>query len=101
MSTQKSPPIAPGPPVVDKSTKPGRVFRRFVAVLLALSIALTAGYAAISITIGSQLVQTTRVPLYATPASLGLQYKNITFPSREDHLQLSGWFIPGVLPNGS
>ena len=38
---------------------------------------------------------------YATPASLGLQYKDITFPSREDHIQLSGWFIPGVLPNGS
>ena len=49
----------------------------------------------------TDLVQTTRVPLYATPASLGLQYKDITFTSREDNIQLSGWFIPGVLPNGS
>ena len=101
MSTQLSPPTAPDSPAADKSTKAGRGFRRFVAVLLALSVVLTAGYAAISITFATKSIQTTRVPLYATPASLGFQYKDITFPSREDHLQLSGWFIPGVLPNGS
>jgi len=101
MSTQISPPTATGSPALDKSTKAGRVFRRLVAVLLALSVVLTAAYAAISINIASQLVQTTRVPLYATPASLGLHYKDITFSSREDNIQLSGWFIPGVLPNGS
>jgi fermentation-respiration switch protein FrsA (DUF1100 family) len=61
----------------------------------------TVGYAAISIYVATHMIQTTRVPLYATPASLGLQYKDVTFLSREDHFQLSGWFIPGVLPNGS
>jgi uncharacterized protein len=30
-----------------------------------------------------------------------MQFKYVTFPSREDHIQLKGWFIPGVLPNGS
>jgi len=30
-----------------------------------------------------------------------MQFKYVTFPSREDHIQLQGWFIPGVLPNGS
>jgi uncharacterized protein len=39
-------------------------------------------------------------PLYATPASLGLQFKYVTFPSRVDQVQLKGWYIPGVLPNG-
>jgi uncharacterized protein len=101
MSTHVSPPTAPAPPVVDKSTKAGRGLRRFVAVVLTLSVALTVVYAVISITFATKSIQTTRVPLYATPASLGLQYKDVTFPSREDHLQLSGWFIPGVLPNGS
>lgn len=101
MSTQISPPSTPGPPAVDKSTKAGRGFRRLVVVLLALSVALTVGYAAISIYIAPQVVHSKNVPLYATPASLGLQYKDITFLSREDHLQLSGWFIPGILPNGS
>jgi uncharacterized protein len=101
MSTQKSPPTAPVPPAADKSTRAGRGFRRLVAVLLALTAVLAVGYAAISIYIAPQLVHSKNVSLYATPASLGLQYKDITFPSRVDHIQLSGWFIPGVLPNGS
>jgi len=86
---------------MDKSTKAGRRWRRLVAVLLALTTKLTIVYAAISIYIAPQVVHTKDVPLYATPASLGLQYKDITFLSRDDHIQLSGWFIPGVLPNGS
>jgi uncharacterized protein len=50
--------------------------------------------------VGMQLSLTHRMPIDTTPASLGLQYKDITFPSRYDHLQLKGWFIPGILPNG-
>jgi len=38
-------------------------------------------------------------PIYATPASLGLQFKYVTFPSRVNQVQLKGWYIPGVLPN--
>jgi len=71
-----------------------------VAVLLALTAALTVGYAVISIYMATQLIHKPQIPLKATPASLGLQYKDVTFPSREDHLQLHGWFIPGVLPSG-
>lgn len=101
MSSQISPPVAPAPPAMDKSTKAGRRWRRLVAVLLALTAALTIVYGAISIYIAPQVVHTKDVPLYATPASLGLQYKDITFLSRDDNIHLSGWFIPGVLPNGS
>ncbi len=101
MAPHTSPSTAPAPPAVDKSTKAGQGLRRLVAVLLALTVALTVGYAAISIYAAPQLVHSKHVPLYATPASLGLQYKDITFLSREDHLQLSGWFIPGVLPDGN
>jgi uncharacterized protein len=101
MSPRTSPPVASLPPAADKSTKAGRGFRRLVAVLLALTAVLAVGYAAISIYIAPQLVHSKHVSLYATPASLGLQYKDITFLSRVDHIQLSGWFIPGVLPNGS
>ncbi len=99
MSPRTSPPVASIPPIANKSTKAGRGFRRLVAALLTLSVVLTGSYAAISIYIATQLVYPPQVPLYATPASLGLQYKDVTFPSREDHLQLQGWFIPGVLPN--
>ena len=100
MSPQTSPSAAPAPSASDKSTKAGRGFRRLVAVLLALTAALTIGYTVISIYMATQLIYKPQIPLTATPASLGLQYKDVTFPSREDHLQLRGWFIPGVLPNG-
>jgi fermentation-respiration switch protein FrsA (DUF1100 family) len=101
MSTPTAPSVAPTPPAVQRSTTAGRRWRRLVAVLLALSVVLTGSYAAVSIYIATQLVYKPQVPLYATPASLGLQYKDVTFPSREDNMQLRGWFIPGVLPNGS
>lgn len=72
-----------------------------MAVLLILTTALTLGYTVISIYISTKLVHSSQLLPNTTPASLGLQYKEITFPSREDHLQLRGWFIPGVLPEAN
>jgi fermentation-respiration switch protein FrsA (DUF1100 family) len=39
-------------------------------------------------------------PITTTPSSVGLNYRNVTFLSREDHLLLRGWLIPGKLPDG-
>ena len=39
-------------------------------------------------------------PITTTPSSFGLNYRNVTFLSREDYLLLRGWLIPGILPNG-
>ncbi len=100
MSIHTSPPGTPAPPATERPTSGGRGFRRLVAVLLMLSAVLTFSYTAISIYMATQLVHKPQIPLKATPASLGLQYKDVTFPGREDHLQLRGWFIPGVLPGG-
>ena len=100
MFTHVSPPTASAPPAVDKSTQAGGRLRRLVAVVLALAVALTVGYAAISIYMATKLVHSSQLLPNVTPASLGLHYKEITFPSRDDHLQLRGWFIPGVLPDG-
>ena len=100
MSTKISPPTIPTKPVSYKSIKANRRWRRLVAVLLTLTAALTIGYTAISIYMATKLVHTSQLLPYTTPASLGLQYKDITFSSRDDHLQLRGWFIPGVLSDG-
>src|SRR6266581_4283516 len=78
-----------------------RVLRRIVVALLIVSVVVTTAYTALSFYIATQLVYVPQKPLYATPASLGLQFKYVTFPSRVDHVQLKGWFIPGVLHNGS
>jgi uncharacterized protein len=87
-------------PVEDKSSRKGRGWRILVTVLLTLSVLLMVGYTGASFYIATQMQIGTRMPIYATPASLGLQYKDVTFPSRYDNLQIKGWFIPGILPNG-
>ena len=91
------------PPAANKPTRKGRGWLLLVTVLLNLSVLLTISYTAISIYMAFTLTQlslTHRMPINTTPAKLGLQYKDVTFPSRYDHLQLKGWFIPGILSNG-
>jgi len=80
--------------------KTGRLLRLIVVTLLIFSAIVATAYTALSIYIATQLVYVSQKPIYATPASLGLQFKYVTFPSRVDHVQLKGWYIPGVLPNG-
>jgi fermentation-respiration switch protein FrsA (DUF1100 family) len=80
--------------------KTDRLLRWIVVALLIISVIVTMAYTALSIYIATQLVYVPQKPLYATPASLGLQFKYVTFPSRVDHVQLKGWYIPGVLPDG-
>jgi len=100
MLTQTPSSTASAPPLKGKPGKADRFWRRFVAVLLTLATVITMSYAAVGFYIAPKLEVMRRTPIYATPASLGLQYKDVTFTSRGDSLQLKGWFIPGVLPNG-
>lgn len=100
MRTQTPTVDASAPPVATKAAHTGRGWRRLVAALLVLSVVITGSYAAVSIYIGTQMQVVSRTAIYATPASLGLQYKDVSFPSRDDHLKIQGWFIPGILPNG-
>src|SRR6266487_3132570 len=83
-----------------KEKSSARRARRIVAAFLIFSAVLTSAYTALSLYIATQLVYAPQQPLYATPAFFGMQFHRITFPSREDHVQLRGWFIPGVLPGG-
>ncbi len=77
-----------------------RLLLWMVVGLLIVSIIVITAYTSLSIYIATKLVYVPQKPIYATPASLGLQFKYVTFPSREDQVQLKGWFIPGVLPGG-
>jgi uncharacterized protein len=75
--------------------------QRGIVILLTISGVLAVIYASISIGIAMIMAYQPQVPVTRTPSSLGLRYQNVTFPSRQDHLLLRGWFIPGILPNGS
>jgi pimeloyl-ACP methyl ester carboxylesterase len=69
---------------------------------LILSAVVTFGYSGVSIYIATRLADQAEPPLaiVRTPADLGLTYSDISFPSRDDHLTIRGWFIPGLTPDG-
>lgn len=74
-------------------------WRRAVTGLLIVSGLLTIGYVGISSYIAEQLVYEAPKAIVNTPASLGLRFANVTFPSRDDHVKLKGWLIPGLRPD--
>src|SRR5256886_7928224 len=74
--------------------------RRAVTGLLILPGLLSLGTIAISSYIAEQLVYEAPKAIVKTPASQALRFANVTFPSRDDHINLKGWLIPGVLPDG-
>jgi alpha-beta hydrolase superfamily lysophospholipase len=63
-----------------------------IAIVLA---ALLIVYLAISAYIAHSIMKVPRLPLGDTPASVGLDYKDVSFPSRVDRLTLKGWYIAG------
>ncbi len=82
------------------SQSPHGWLRRCVITLLIISGIVTLGYVGISTYIATKLVYQPQTPLTGNPGAYGLQYTNITFPARDDSLQIKGWIIPGVLPGG-
>ncbi|QQE81347.1 alpha/beta hydrolase [Alicyclobacillus sp. SO9] len=60
-------------------------------VLVLLFLFVTGG---ISYYVGWHLTHPARKPITKTPAIYQLKYQSIHFPSRVDHLNLSGWLIP-------
>ncbi|HEU0028716.1 MAG TPA: hypothetical protein VFQ25_16545, partial [Ktedonobacterales bacterium] len=83
------------------ATRPRWRWTRWLLVaLLALAGLAAVGYSAVSVYLGNRFVEQTSKHAQVTPASLGLRYRDVTFPARTDGLVLRGWIIPGLLPNG-
>lgn len=82
-------------PAVSSSTRQANGIKRWtiriVTLLIALSLLtlLLAGYVGWSLTHPRAHVAT------ATPAQYQMKWRNVSFPSRGDHLRLPGWLIPG------
>ena len=77
-----------------------RRIRWLVATFLAASMLVTTAYTVTSAYIATQLVQRAQLPYHTTPANYHLTFRDVSFPSREDHLLLRGWFLPGMLADG-
>lgn len=61
---------------------------------------MSLAYAGLSIEIAATLAYENPKPVLTTPGNLGLAYRDVSFPAREDQVLIRGWFIPGVLPTG-
>jgi uncharacterized protein len=78
----------------------GRRARTFIIALLIGLEVLILSYVGISFLVATQLAYAQPKAITVTPAALGLNYRDVSFLSRQDHLLLRGWFMPGMLPNG-
>ena len=81
-------------------TSPNRWAHRLISALLIVAGLAFFSYAGLSTYIASKLAYATPEPLAGTVSQYGLTYTDIVFPARIDGLQIHGWLIPGVLPDG-
>src|SRR5688500_1554280 len=95
--------IAALPVAAAPATAPARVrraaflTRRAMGVTLAaLGGAVTAVYVVVCSYMALTLTRPERVPFTKSPEQFGLAYESVTFPSRDDHLTLDGWYLPAA-----
>ncbi len=61
---------------------------------LALALVVTIAVLGIAGFLGRSMTRAERVPVEENPARFGLEYQNVSFPSRVDGLRLHGWYLP-------
>lgn len=67
--------------------------KRLVIAITLTALIILSGYFGISGYMASSMTTVERVPVTDSPASLGLDYENVSFNSRKDNLRLKGWYI--------
>jgi fermentation-respiration switch protein FrsA (DUF1100 family) len=82
------------------SRRKGRMARKLIVALFIGLEVLMLCYVGISFFVATQMAYAQPKAITETPAALGLNYRDVSFLSRQDHLLLQGWFMPGMLPNG-
>ena len=69
-----------------------RIINNTVGVLIFISVAYL-GIGAFAITQVTQ-IDPDHEKYFDTPATFGIEYQEVTFPAREDELQIAAWYIP-------
>lgn len=72
--------------------------KKWLWTIIVAILVLIIASAVLSFVVGWKATHPSRIPIKYTPANDNLQYQNVTFPSRVDHLKLSGWLIPAAKP---
>lgn len=66
----------------------------WLKLILIVVLAAIAAFLGISVYLGHSMTAVERLPITETPALCGLDYEEISFPSRVDELTLYGWYLP-------
>lgn len=66
----------------------------WLKVILCVLLAVIAVFLGISVYLGHSMTAIERVLITETPALCGLDYEDVSFPSRVDELTLHGWYLP-------
>ena len=70
-----------------------KLFRRVLRWFFVTAGFLSGIVITLAAIITKRMVRPPRLPLWSTPAGVGLDYEEVHFPAA-DGLRLSGWFIP-------
>ena len=68
--------------------------RLWLKIVIVIALVLVVAFLGISAYLGNSMTAVERLPITDTPEICGLDYEDVSFPSRVDELQLSGWYLP-------
>jgi pimeloyl-ACP methyl ester carboxylesterase len=71
-----------------------------VALMLGVAAVVLLAYIGLSVYVAKRLAYPRPLPIKATPGDLGMDFRDVAFTSRDDGIQLRGWLVPGMRPNG-
>ena len=87
-------------PHVAKTAARKRLRKRLLLVAVVVLEILLLAYAGLSVIAAARMMNPNPLPITRTPADVGLPYQTVSFPSRDDHLQIRAWLMTGLLPDG-
>ncbi len=66
----------------------------WLKILIGVVVLVIIAFLGLSAYLGATATSVERIPVTVSPTDFALEYEEITFPSREDHLTIHGWFLP-------
>ena len=66
-----------------------------IIIIIIIVVVILLAYLGTSAYFAAIVMKIPRISLDDSPASVGLNYEDVSFPSRADNITLSGWYIPG------
>jgi dipeptidyl aminopeptidase/acylaminoacyl peptidase len=77
------------------AAKPRRkLWKRLAWILATALLVMVLATFGVSYYVGWSMTHPARLAVKGSPADYGMKYTDVTFPAREDHLNLKGWLIP-------